>query len=133
MIHLKSLSALVEDGRNGDDKAFFEAIRLDPAIVCGPIFSDRLAKAVLFNEKKFFQHLRSALKGPSGRHWKSYQDVRFVIALLREAGLDSLSDAELDNLFVDRLRIYPKSASARKNLRMQFWKSKSIIPNGRLR
>ena len=52
--------------------------------------------------------------------------MRYSLAVLRELGFDAMSDAELEHLLVDVLKVYPKSWSARKNLRKQYTESKKI-------
>ena len=89
-------------------------------------FSDRLARAELLNDKVFFIHLRSALKGPLKKHWEALHDLRYAIAILREMGFDSLSDLQLEDLFVNKLKLYPKHESARKNLRKHFYEAKKV-------
>ena len=123
---LSSLVAEVRQGRDASDDAFFKAVRVDRSILSCPTFSDRLARAELLNDKTFFLHLRSALKGPLKKHMENLKDLRYAIALLREAGFDSLSDHQLEDLFVNKLKLYPKHESARKNLRKHFYEAKKV-------
>lgn len=128
-LHQKSLSCLVAEVREGGpnaDRALFNAVRLDRSITACPTLAARISKAELQNDKGFFQHLRSALKGPSRKHWIAYQDLRFAFVTLREMGFDSLSDDQLEHLFVDALKLYPNTYNARRNLRKQFTESKKI-------
>jgi len=46
--------------------------------------------------------------------------------MLREMGVDRLSDGDLEHLLVDVLKVYPKTAGARKNLRKQYYESQKI-------
>lgn len=129
MLHHRPLSSFVEEvrqGREGSDDAFFKAVRLDRSILSCSTFSDRLARAELLQEKDFFLRLRSALKGPLKKHWEALQDLRYAIAILRDMGFDSLSDAQLEDLFVNKLKLYPKHESARKNLRKHFYEAKKV-------
>lgn len=127
MMYKRSLSSLVAQARDdGDDSALFNAIRIDRSIVACPTAAKRISKAELLGEKLFFIRLRSALKGPSRKHWEGYQDLRYSLALLRELGFDQMSDAQLEHLLVDVLKVYPKSYAARKNLRKQYYESKKI-------
>lgn len=131
MLYHCTLSALVKtvrDGRDMDDDAYFKAVRVDRSILSCPTFSDRLAKAELFQDKKFFLRLRSALKGPSKKHWQAYQDLRYALAMLRDLGFDQLSDQQLEDLLVHKLKLYPDVPGARKNLRKQFTESKRVQP-----
>lgn len=129
MLFHRPLSALVDVVRQGGedaDEAFFKAVRVDRSILSCPTFADRLAHAELISDKDFFLRLRSALKGPLEKHWESIKDLRYAIALLREVGFDSLSDAQLEDLFVNKLKLYPKHESARKNLRKHFYEAKRV-------
>jgi hypothetical protein len=126
MLYHRPLSKLVAEAAAGDLHALFSAVRVDRSVVACPSIAVRIAKAEFLNDKRFFQHLRSALKGPSGKHWESYKDLRFSFALLREIGFDALSDAQLEVLLVDQLGVYPKVPGARKNLRKQMAASKKI-------
>lgn len=131
MLYHRSLAVLVQtvrDGNDVDDEAFFKAVRVDRSILTCTTFADRLAKAELINDKKFFLHLRSALKGPSKKHWEAYQDLRYALCMLRDLGFDQLSDKQLEDLLVHKLKLYPNVPSARKNLRKQFAESKRVQP-----
>jgi len=126
MLYKRSLCALVAEIREGDDNALFDAVRVDRSAVSCPTIAARISQAELLGEKRFFLRLRSALKGPSKKHWEGYRDLRYSLAVLREMGFDQLSDAELEHLLVDVLKVYPKSYTARKNLRKQYSESKKI-------
>jgi hypothetical protein len=126
MIYKRTMSALVAEVREGNDNSLFDAVRLDRSAVSCPTIASRITRAELLGEKRFFQRLRNALKGPTRKHWESYQDLRYSLALLREMGFDKLSDAELEHLMVDVLGVYPKSFAARKNLRKQYYESKKF-------
>lgn len=126
MLFHRTLDKLVEDVRAGSDESFFKAVRLDRSIITCPTFALRMARAELENDKAFFLHLRSALKGPSKKHWEAYNDLRYALYMLRELGFDQLSDAQLEDLLVHKLKLYPNVPCARKNLRKQFTESKKF-------
>ncbi len=126
MLFHRTLDKMVEDVRAGIDTSLFQAVRIDRSIVACLTFADRIAKADLENDKAFFLHLRSALKGPSKKHWEAYKDLRYALYVLRESGFNQMSDAQLEDLLVHKLRLYPNVPSARKNLRKQFTESKKI-------
>lgn len=126
MLYHRPLSRLVAEAAAGNTDSLFLAVRVDRSAVACPPIAVRIAKAEMTNDKRFFLHLRSALKGPSGKHWEAYKDLRYSFALLREVGFDGLSDAQLENLLVDQLALYPKVPGARKNLRKQLTASKKI-------
>ncbi len=126
MLFHRTLDKLVEEVRSGNDESFFHAVRIDRSIVACPTFADRIARAEFGNERMFFLHLRSALKGPSKKHWEIYKDLRYAIYMLRELGFNKMSDLQLEDLLVHKLKLYPNIPSARKNLRKQFTESKKI-------
>jgi hypothetical protein len=123
MLFHQSLGALVEQVRNGSQDALFKAVSIDRSILTCPTFSDRLSHAELINDKPVFIHLRKALKGPSNKHMAAIGDLRYAIVLLREAGFDKLTDAQLISLFVNN-GLYPNHVSAVKNLRKHIQDSK---------
>lgn len=124
MLFHRTLDKMVNDVRDGNDESLFKAVRLDRSIVTCPTFAFRIAKAEFKNDKDFFRHLRSALKGPSKKHWEAYKDLRYAFFILRESGFDQMSDAQLEDLLVYKLKLYPNDPGARKNLRKQFTESK---------
>lgn len=131
MLYHRPLSTLVQQvkdrGEDADD-AFFKAVRVDRSILTCPTFAARLAQAELINDKMFFLHLKSALKGPLKKHWESYRDLRYAMYMLRDLGFDKMSDAQLEDLLVHKLKLYPNAPGARKNLRKQFTESKRVQP-----
>lgn len=126
MIYQKPLSTLVEEVRQGNDDALFDAVRIDRSMVACPTFAARISKAELSRNNHFFLRLKKALKGPSQKHWQNYQDLRYALYVLRELGIDKLSDDQLENLLVHQLKVYPNSFNARRNLRKQYTLSKKI-------
>jgi hypothetical protein len=126
MLYKRSMSALLAEVREGSDDALFQAVRVDRSALACPSIAVRISKAEMLGQKRFFERLRSAVKGPSRKHWEGYSDLRYSLAVLREMGFDSMSDAELEHLLVDVLKVYPKSFTARKNLRKQYYESKKI-------
>lgn len=126
LIHQKTLQTLVEEVKNGNDNALFDAVRIDRSIITCPTISKRLALAEFQNEHHFFLRLRSAIKGPSRRHWEGYRDLRYALFVLRELGFDRLNDTQLEDLLVKQLKVYPDNYNARKNLRKQYNESKKI-------
>lgn len=126
MLFHRTLDRLVEDVRAGKTESLFQAVRIDRSIVACPTFADRIARAELENDKMFFLHLRSSLKGPSKKHWEMYKDLRYALFTLRELGFNQMSDSQLEDLLVHKLKLYPNVPSARKNLRKQFTESKRI-------
>ncbi len=116
MLYHKSMGALVDEVRQGNDMALFDAVRVDRSVLLAAPCADRLSRAEMLNDKEFLRHLRSAIKGPSRKHMEAIQDLRYSIVALRECGFDRFSDADLEKLFI-RTRLYPNSGGALKNLR----------------
>lgn len=126
MIYQKTMQTLVEEVRQGNDDSLFDAVRLDRSSVACPTFAARIAKAEFISDKRFFIRLRNALKGPTQKHWQSYQDLRFALFTLRDLGFDNLTDDQLVDLLVKQLKVYPDRFEAKKNLRKQYNQSKRI-------
>jgi hypothetical protein len=126
MIFQKTMSTLVDEARQGSLDSLLNAVRIDRSAVACPVIAARIAKAELMSEKEFFLHLRKALKGPSQKHWQSYQDLRYALYVLRDLGFDKLSDDQLEDLLVRQLKVYPNTFNARRNLRKQYTLSKKI-------
>ena len=121
------MSGLPQEVRDHDsNEALFKAVRIDRAAVAAPSIADRIARADLVKDETLFQHLRSALKGSSKKHWEALGQLRYALVLLRELGFDKLSDAQLEHLLVGVLKVYPAVPSARKNLRAQYQLSKRL-------
>lgn len=102
---------MIEEARSGNDASLFQAVRIDRSIAACLTFVDRIAKAELENDKKFFLHLRSALKGPSKKHWEAYKDLRYAFYVLRESGFNKMSNAQLEDLLVHKLKLYKDTFS----------------------
>lgn len=118
------LNDLVEEGRKGRDKAFFDAIRVDPTVVSTEAFGVRMCRAVIENDQKFMADFRRALNGKTKKHESQINRVRFAIrALLDLGGLD-LPDDELQELFVQKLNLYAPGEDAPKALRKHIRKQK---------
>ncbi len=126
MLFHRTLDKLVDETKAGDDSSLFKAIRIDHSIVACDTFAARISRAELEGDKLFFRHFRSALKGPSKKHWEAYKDLRYALCILRESGFNTMSDAQLEDLLVYKLKLYSNTPGARKNLRKQFTESKKF-------
>lgn len=124
MIYHKSLSKLVEEAGQGDDKALFDAIRIDRSIVGCAVAKHRISYAEMTGDKKFFLHLRNALKGPNQKHWVGLEEMRYMMKAIVDTGGDRVSGENLEQLFVEHLKLYPSTSSAQKNLQKHFLESK---------
>jgi hypothetical protein len=126
MLYQKTLHTMVEEVKRDIDDSLFDAVRVDRSMVACPTFAARISKAELAHDKRFFIRLRNALKGPTQKHWQSYQDLRFALFTLRDLGFDKLTDDQLVDLLVHQLKVYPDRFEAKKNLRKQYNQSKKI-------
>lgn len=125
MLFQRSISGLVQEVREHDNlDALFNAVRVDRTVMNCSTIADKIARAEMRNDKRFFLRLRNALKGPTQKHWAAYCDLRYSLVILRELGFDGLTDIQLENLLVHQLKVYPNTPSARKNLRAQYHQSK---------
>lgn len=126
MVYQKSLSTLVDEVREGCDNSLFDAVRIDRTVIaCTPI-AHRISMAELKGEKNFFVHLKKAVKGPSQKHMVALEPLRYMMAALVDTGGVNLSSREIEELFVDHLKLYQKDPGAQKNLYEQFLKTKKI-------
>lgn len=124
----RSLSSLVQAVRDHDDtRALFMAVRLDRTIVSCPTIASRIARAEVTDDGDFFKGLRNALKGPSRRYWQGdFVKMRFSLVLLRDMGVDSMSDREIDDLFQKTLRLFVHGQANIKNIRAHYQASRKI-------
>lgn len=121
----RSISALIEEVRErGDHDALFKAIRMDRCVIGCPSVMQLIARAQMRDNKAFFRRLRASLAGPSKKEWAALNPMRYAFILLNEMGVNGLSEAELETLMVDELKVYPNVPSARKNLRAQYQRSR---------
>lgn len=124
----RSISSLLQDLReNNNHDSLFKAIRMDRMVIGCPTALNAIAKAQIRSNKAFFKHLRSALSGPSKKEWAGLDQMRYAFLILREMGINDLSEAALEELMVDKLQVYsaPKG-DARKNLRAHYRQSLKI-------
>lgn len=124
----RSISSLLQDVReNNNHDSLFKAIRMDRAVIGCPTAMKSIARAQIRDNKAFFKSLRSALAGPSRKEWAGLSQMRYAFLILREMGLNDLSEAALEELMVDKLKIYPRGkGDARKNLRPHYRQSRKI-------
>jgi hypothetical protein len=83
MLFQRSLSGLVQDVReDGNLDSMFNAIRVDRTVMSCTTFADKIARAEIRQDKRFFLRLRNALKGPTQKHWAAYCDLRYSLFVL---------------------------------------------------
>lgn len=115
------LNDLIALARHGDEKALFNAVRIDPSVVGCPSVVARISRAVLLEDRRFFAKLKAALSGKfQKREQSNFQKIRVILQVLSETGAGRLSDEQLHELFVKQLRLYAsdsKRGDVKKNLR----------------
>lgn len=124
----RSISSLLQDVRdNNNHEALFKAIRMDRTVIGCPTAMKHIAKAQIRDNKTFFKNLRSALAGPSKKEWAGLDMMRYAFLMLREMGINDLSEADLEELMVDKLQVYPRGkGDARKALRAHYRQSRKV-------
>lgn len=105
------LCQLVADADAGDDEALLNAVVVDRvAVQAGPI-ARRIGEAQVASDEAFMQRLAKAITRTRTRPRRPRQDLdtaRYLLETIDEAwGLDSFKHAELCDVFVDELRVYP--------------------------
>lgn len=105
------LSDLVERVGNGDDEAFFKALRVDRTAISCPTFGARISRAEIENDGQFFKNMAGALKKKwkkkSPRQKMDHKGLRVALQATHETGrLDRLSMTEADELFIKELGLY---------------------------
>lgn len=101
------LNELIERIRAGDDKALFDAIRIDTTAIGCISISNRISKAALLRDNRFFAKLKAAINGKMAkREQANFQKMRLVFEVLHELGATRLTDDQLHDLFVKELKLY---------------------------
>lgn len=105
------LNELIQRIPLGDDKALFDAVRIDPTVIgCKPVLAG-ISKATLLQDVKFFAKLKAALTGKiAKREQVNFQKMRMVLEIIHEAGGTRLSDQQLHQLFIEELDLYTRNA-----------------------
>lgn len=110
------LNELIERIRAGDDKALFDAVRIDSTVIGCVSVSNRISKAALLRDNRFFAKLKAAINGKlAKREQANFQKMRLVFEVLHEAGAIRLSDSQLRELFVEELKLYSGNAKGGGN------------------
>jgi len=112
------LNELIERIRAGDDKALFDAVRIDPTVIGCISVACRISKASLLQDNSFFAKLKAAINGKMAkREQANFQKMRLVFEVLHEAGASRLSDSQLQQLFVEELGLYASNAKGGGNVK----------------
>lgn len=116
MYHGCYLNELIERVRTGDDKALFDAIRIDSTIIGCKSVVERISKAAFLKENRFFAKLKAAINGKMAkREQANFQKMRLVLEVLHEVGASRLSDSQLHQLFAEELDLYASNAKGGGN------------------
>ncbi|SFE80907.1 hypothetical protein [Nitrosomonas sp. Nm166] len=103
---------LIERVRAGDDKALFDAIRIDPTVMGCQSAIGRISKATRLQDIQFFDNLKNAIDGKKAkRQQENFQKMRVVFRVLTEAGALRLTDSQLRELFIEELKLYTANSS----------------------
>ena len=109
LYHGRFLNELIGRVRAGDDKALFDAVRIDPTVVGCKSAIERISKATLLKDNRFFAKLKAAINGKMAkREQVNFQKIRLVLEILHEKGATRLNDKQLKQLFVEELKLYSK-------------------------
>lgn len=131
-VYGRSFQRMLIDVERGSDKALFDMVKLDHAIVGHTTIQRRLAIAELKKDKKFFVQLANALKSRPVKHSPKLYPVRYVLTLLEELGqLDNLTEIDAHRLFCLDLKIYPDTGEDSSRSLWQFiyrWKKENVNP-----
>lgn len=112
------LNELIRRARTGDDKALFDAIRIDPTVMGCKSVIERISKAALLQDKRFFAKLKAALDGKMAkREQANFQKMRLIFEVLHEAGAARLSDAQLYKLFIEELNLWTATEGGGDNVK----------------
>tara|TARA_R110002096_G_scaffold194791_10_gene377223 strand:- start:9109 stop:9894 length:786 start_codon:yes stop_codon:yes gene_type:complete len=103
-----TINQLLEQARQGDDKALFKAIMVDRSVLTTPSVARRIQLAQLKKDHAFFKKLSKALvRKQIRRPAKKLDDVRFMISALQDnTTLSKLSNPDFYSLLVDDLELY---------------------------
>jgi hypothetical protein len=110
------MNELIERIRAGNDKALFDAVRIDPTVVGCLSISTRISKATLLQDNRFFAKLKAAINGKMAkREQANFQKMRLVFEVLHEAGASHLDDSQLQQLFIEELDLYASNSKGGGN------------------
>ncbi len=137
--YLNDLIAQVRAGGPDADKAMLRAIKIDPTVLGCPSVVQRLSRAAIEADERFFRDVKKALCGQlTKREQANYQKMRLALQILHESGIGHLSPEDLYRLFVEELKLLHgdrdcDTGDVANNLRQfayQFAKQKTVSQNG---
>lgn len=115
LMHKRPMKKLIEEGRNGDDKALFKAIQIDKTLFNAEWVRKRIIKAQYKGDNKFFDKLGDAIKKTPLQNDVEYVEVLLVLMFFWKMGLYRLTIPELMKLLESAgLRLQDDAGSFRK-------------------
>lgn len=125
LIYGSYLNDLLAEARQGDLGAFFNAIRIDPAVVNTVLARNLIALSVITSERELLDGMQKALAGKTGRQAQYLKRFRVLMQLLHEAGALGLPTRDLVAL-VFELKAYTQDPGAEKNVSELIRKAKLL-------
>lgn len=120
MLYGTTINRLMARAVAGNDKAFFDAVRVDRTLISYPGMVARITRAELEDDTEFFKRLRNALEAKKGRYIE-YGVLRYILAVLHLTGqLDNLTQKEAYELLAEELRLYPQTGEEPEKSLWQF-------------
>lgn len=115
--YINHMVADVRDGKDPEDKAFFDVLRIDPTAIGCPSFVARLSRAHLKGDTKFMNDLQLALVGKPHSSLSANENLRMVLQLMHEAeSLEDIKTKEAQALFVRELKLYTTQGDSKRSL-----------------
>ncbi|WP_210397304.1 hypothetical protein [Motiliproteus sediminis] len=131
-VYGRSLNRLMEDVAQGNDKALFDAVKLDHSITANEHVQRRIAIAELKKDQSFFKRLANCTKSRPEKHSPKLYPLRYMLAVTHEIGLlEKLSMEEAYELFCLELKVYDGNGSDPAGSLWQFigrWKKDNLKP-----
>lgn len=116
----RSMSDLIRGARDGEDKDFFTAVRIDPAVVTGRFAARRIQRAVAVDERSFITQLTTALRSPikSESHLARVNRALWFMSLTKQ--VHRLTEKSSAELFIHRTKLYRQHGA--KDAERSLWR-----------
>lgn len=115
------MNDLIAHVRTGNNKALFDAIRIDSTVIGCQSVIQRISQAKRLQDDDFLSKFKNAMNGKNAkREQANFQQMRIVLKVLSEAGAVRLTNEQLHRLFVEDLNLYTansKGGGSEKALR----------------
>ena len=107
-IFSKFLNQLIEEGRE-EDEFIFDAVLVDQTALASPTVAKRIQKAIMQDDKSFFDSLAKAItKTRPRRPEKELDDTRFLLAIINEfKPLSQIPPKQIYDVLTKELKAYP--------------------------